>query len=347
MRFLNSFKQKNISVAYLYFYIHLVTEVLCFFCLSRLIGDSIIFWVIPFMYDAFAFVPQSLIGAFSDKHKNINMGLIGVILLLIGFTLFFISNIYLSIIILCLGNCFIHVSGACTTLRASNGSLAHSAIFVGGGSFGVITGKLLAKTNIPWYLLIVLGLSMIPYILLADVNNKESNIKNFNYQNKKIKPSIIILLTVFVVIVRAYMGYGIPTSWNKTVLQTILLYVSMGCGKCLGGILADSYGAKKIGLISIIGALPFLCFGDNNMYLSLIGICLFSMTMSICLGVLVSVLKNSPGLAFGLTTIGLFLGTIPTFFFKFTTVLSNCIVISILSIICLLIFCKVLKGDKV
>ena len=143
------------------------------------------------------------------------------------------------------------------------------------------------------------------------------------------------------------MGYGIPTSWNKTVIQTILLYCSMGIGKALGGILSDAYGIKKIAVISIIGALPFLLFGDNIMLISLIGILLFSMTMSITLGILVSVLKKSPGLAFGLTTIGLFLGLLPIFFFKFSTITGNCIVISILTILCLIIALNVINKEKV
>ena len=168
-----------------------------------------------------------------------------------------------------------HVSGAETTLRASDGKLSHSAIFVAGGSFGVITGKLLGTLNFSYLFLVLLGLTMIPFILLADEYRKEADkqkqpCKNFNYINKKINPFIIILLAVFVVIVRGYMGYGIPTSWNKTVFQTILLYFAMGTGKALGGILSDWIGVRKTAVISILLALPFLLFGDDLMLISLI-----------------------------------------------------------------------------
>ena len=192
---------------------------------------------------------------------------------------------------------------------------------------------------------------MIPFILLSDEYRKEADkqkqpCKNFNYINKKINPFIIILLAVFVVIVRGYMGYGIPTSWNKTVFQTILLYFAMGTGKALGGILSDWIGIRKTAVISILLALPFLLFGDNLMLISLIGVLMFSMTMSITLAILVSVLKNKPGLAFGLTTIGLFLGTVPIFFIKLST-LYNCIVIGVFSIICLIIMLNILRKDEV
>lgn len=344
--------QKNIGAGYLYFYIHFVVEVICFYTLAKLLGDSIFLWIAPFMYDAFAFVPQSLIGYISDKYPKINIGIIGTILLLIGLITCNLHILgYIPLIILCLGNACLHVSGAETTLRASDGKLSHSAIFVAGGSFGVITGKLLGTLNFSYLFLVLLGLTMIPFILLADEYRKEADkqkqpCKNFNYINKKINPFIIILLAVFVVIVRGYMGYGIPTSWNKTVFQTILLYFAMGTGKALGGILSDWIGIRKTAAISILLALPFLLFGDDLMLISLIGVLMFSMTMSITLAILVSVLKNKPGLAFGLTTIGLFLGTVPIFFIKLSK-LYNCIVIGVFSIICIIIMLNILRKDEV
>ena len=344
--------QKNIGAGYLYFYIHFVVEVICFYTLAKLLGDSIFLWIAPFMYDAFAFVPQSLIGYISDKYPKINIDIIGTILLLIGLITCNLHILgYIPLIILCLGNACLHVSGAETTLRASDGKLSHSAIFVAGGSFGVITGKLLGTLNFSYLFLVLLGLTMIPFILLADEYRKEADkqkqpCKNFNYINKKINPFIIILLAVFVVIVRGYMGYGIPTSWNKTVFQTILLYFAMGTGKALGGILSDWIGIRKTAVISILLALPFLLFGDDLMLISLIGVLMFSMTMSITLAILVSVLKNKPGLAFGLTTIGLFLGTVPIFFIKLSK-LYNCIVIGVFSIICIIIMLNILRKDEV
>ncbi len=346
-KIIDVFKQKNMACGYLYFYIHFVTEVACFYFLSKVTNGSKIVWLIPFIYDGLAFVPQSLIGYINDLHPKLKTGLIGTILLVISYIIYLLFNqIILSLIILCLGNAFIHISGAENTLKNSNGKLSHPAIFVGGGSFGVITGKLLYDTIDP-IVIILLILTMIPFILLAetynDYNKKETN---YNYINTKIPLNLIVFLTVFIVIVRGYMGYGIPTSWNKTTLQTIILFFSMGIGKCLGGILSDAYGIKKISTLSTLIAIPFLCFGNNIMIISLIGVMMFSMTMSITLAILSSVYKNRPGLAFGFTTIGLFLGTAPIFFIKITQTLNIIFIIS-LSILCCIILNILLKdGDK-
>ncbi len=347
-KFLGAFKQKNIGCGYLYFYIHFVTEIACFYYLSKVTGNSNIVWLIPFIYDGFAFVPQALIGYVNDLFPKLKTGLIGTFLLVIAYLLLILSNntIMLSLIILCLGNAFIHISGAECTLKASEGKLSHSAIFVGGGSFGVISGKLLASVNLNPILILFLILSMIPFILLADTyfDSKVTKTK-FNYANKNISPHIIVILSTLIVVVRGYMGYGIPTSWNKTVLQTVILFCIMGVGKCLGGILSDAYGIRKVGIISTLLAIPFLCIGNNYMIISLIGVMFFSMTMSITLALLTSVYKDRPGLAFGFTTIGLFLGTAPIFFIKITSNLANIIMIIVLSVMCSFVLGKIIKEE--
>lgn len=339
--------EKNIGAGYLYFYIHFITEVVCFYLLYKIHGNSYLLWILPFVYDALAFVPQSIFGYFNDKHPKINLGLWGIVFLTISMPIYFIFHTpYLAIIILCIGNALLHVNGAEVTLRSSNGKLASPAIFVGGGSFGVVTGKLLASTQISYLLIVFFSLTMIPFILLAEYYKKDTlkdknPCKSFNHYNKDVNVKLVILFAVLIVIVRAYMGYGIPTSWNKTTLETILLFSIMGIGKCLGGVMCDLVGVRKTAIISIVGSLPFLLFGDKVMLISLIGIMMFSMTMAITLGILVSTLKKAPGLAFGLTTIGLFLGTVPIFFFRFKTLLSNCILITILTVICLIMALKI------
>ena len=340
-------RMPNITCGYLYFYIHFIVEIVCFYFLSK-VSNSLIVWLVPFLYDAFAFVPQGIIGYINDKYPKLNVSMIGLILLFIGYVLFSFWSIdkYLILFIICFGNAFIHVGGAENTLKNANGKLSHSAIFVSGGSFGVITGRLLAKTNLPPWFMLFLILTMIPFILYANTFHANSDCEKFNYVKESIHPLIIIFIAFLVVIIRGYMGYGIPTSWNKTIIESVLLFSFMGIGKALGGILSDAFGIRKIAITSTLLAIPFLCFGDEIMIVSLIGVMFFSMTMSITLGILVSVLKKNPGLAFGITTIGLFLGTAPIFFIS-TTFNFNIIMIVSLSIVCSLLLGYVLKkGEK-
>ncbi len=348
MRILNVLKSKNIACGYLYFYAHFITEIACFYFLSKVTSGSNFIWLIPFIYDGLAFVPQNLIGYINDLKPKLNTGLIGAILMALAYVFYILGfNVIIPLIVIAIGNAFLHVSGAENTLRVSEGKLAHSAIFVGGGSFGVITGKLLASTSINPIIMIPLILTIMPFVLLADTYRDYSKKETkFDYANKKVSPYLIVILSIFVVIVRGYMGYGIPTSWNKTVLQTVLLFVTMGIGKCLGGILSDAYGIRRVGIISTLLAIPFLCFGDDLMVVSLIGVMMFSMTMSITLALLASIYKDKPGLAFGFTTIGLFLGTVPIFFMTITSKFANIFMIIIMSIVCSFILGSIIKKES-
>lgn len=345
---------KSLGTGFLYFYVHFVLEVICFFSLGRYFESTPIMWLIVFAYDILAFVPQSIIGYISDKFPRIPLGYIGLSLLFVALIL---QNTvpfpFVSLIPLCIGNACVHVKGAEVTLRTSNGSLSHSAIFVSGGSFGVVTGKLLSKTTLPWWLLLILIVTAVPFIMLGDTYctgekyRKSAECRNYRYNDPKVSAALVIVMAVFVVIVRGYMAYAIPTSWNKTTLQTILLYVFMGTGKALGGVLSDLFGVKKVALSSVVLSLPFLMFGDNHMIISLIGLMLFSMTMSITLGILVSVLPGSPGLAFGLTTIGLFIGSAPAAFFKVSGLVANCIMLSVMTAVCFVCFMISIRKDAI
>ena len=189
-------------------------------------------------------------------------------------------------------------------------------------------------------------LTIIPFVLISNKQiEKNNSVDKFNYVKDSINSNLVIIIAVLVVIVRGYMGYGIPTSWNKTVIQTVMLFSAMGIGKALGGVLSDIVGVRKTAIMSTLLAVPFLCFGDNIMIVSLIGLMFFSMTMSITLGILVSKLKDIPGLAFGLTTIGLFLGSVPAFFIKFNTI-TNIIMIIVMSVLCTFALGYVLNEDK-
>ena len=93
--------QKNIGCGYLYFYIHFVVEVVCFYFLSKVTNGFNYIWLVPFIYDGLAFVPQSLIGYLNDLYPKLKIDFIGIIMLLTSITLFSFTsiNIYYSLVI--------------------------------------------------------------------------------------------------------------------------------------------------------------------------------------------------------------------------------------------------------
>lgn len=109
--------------------------------------------MIPLFYDMFAFVPQALIGYFCDKHKKTP-----ILLLILGFIFFHGINMnsYIAIFVLAIENACLHIDGAESTLRFSKGNMSPAAIFVAGGSFGVVCGKLLASSSLSYLFLVFL-----------------------------------------------------------------------------------------------------------------------------------------------------------------------------------------------
>ena len=323
-----------------YFFIHLLIEITSFYVLTCYIKSPYI-WGLSLLYDFAAFVLQGFFGYLRDKGIRVNFALCGVALTTLSLILLYLNaNAYLAVAAVSLGNCLVHIHGAELTLRNSPGKITPSAVFVAGGSFGVVTGKLLSSHGVSVFWILGLNLLILVPIFLAErlkEGDDEENLSLYRFSNEKLNGIAVIALATFVVAVRAYMGYGIPTSWNKTELQTVALYCCMGVGKGLGGILADRIGIRLTAVISTVGALPFMVFGADMMAVSLVGITFFSMTMAITLALIVSRLPRYPGIAFGFTTIGLFLGTLPFFFFRIRSVLTNALIIALLTIPCVVI----------
>lgn len=333
----------------LYFAVHFLTEVVTFYILTAFVPDSTA-WQLALLFDFFAFVPQGIYGHIRDAGITVNFGVPGFALLTASLLLAWAGlGAVPVILVLTLGNGMVHVEGAETTLRASTGQITPAAIFVSGGSFGLITGKLLAWGRVPPWVILLPCLLMLPLILLAAKRapvQGEADCRGYDFHAQGLPAAVLIAAATFVVAVRAYMGYGIPTSWNKTVPQTAALFCFMGLGKALGGVLTDKLGIRKTALLSTLGALPFLILGDRLMAVSLFGVALFSMTMAVTLALLVSALPRLPGVAFGLTTVGLFIGTFAVAFWRPVVFAENCAVVVSLTLVSAAILFTICKKEE-
>lgn len=352
------FKKPDFGTGLGYAYIHFATEVMCFYYLFYVMKASEYWLIFTIVYDVLAFAPQAAVGAFCEKHPRFRPDITGGLLLLAGAGIGYAARATVpaltvaGLVLVCAGNVFIHIAGAFATLAVSEGRLSESAIFVGGGSFGLITGKLFASYGESFAVPGLIMVSALVAMFLTDRRNPHESFSVRPCRQDIVKESfmprggIVILLMAAVVAVRAYIGYGIPTVWNDTVIKGIILYCVMGIGKALGGVLADIFGARRVGVLSCILSIPPLLAGSRIMWISLIGVLLFSMTMAITLGALVSVMKENPGLAFGVTTLGLLTGTLPVIFLPMPGGTCMYILIGVMSVLSSGAFALVLKKEK-
>ena len=295
-------------------FIHMSNEIVCFFWLFTRCAGKEDFWIWALLYNALAFVPQALWGDLTDRHRELDICTPGLVMLGAGLLLPYDP---VSLLLITCGNSMIHVAGAQSTLRGADGRMGPSGVFVGGGSFGVIAGQLLAA-SMPGKGASVcaafLAVSAVLSLLMRNTDNRLLDASGFAHASG-LGAGCVAALAFMTVAARSYAGYAIPTGWNDSSLEKVLLFCFMGFGKAAGGYAADRFGARRTAVWSLVLCLPFVLLGNESMSVSLAGVTLFSMTMSVSLGILVSVYPDNPGICFGITTIGLFLGSLPFFLF--------------------------------
>ena len=326
-----------------YFIVHMCVEIICFHLL-RYYYPTELAGIIALTYDFFAFVPQGIIGDFIKKHNKVPYESIAHIFMFLS--IFLVSSSFQAVhmigyVFLATGNAILHECGAIATVADSEGKMFPAALFVAGGSFGLVIGQTFGIYQISLYVLIIPLLISWLLTLTTKKSVRAVNFPEFKSANLKKNPVTLLVAVFAVTAVRSYIAYAIPISWKKELWQTFLLFFIMGFGKGMGGFVSDRIGARKTALFSTLSAIPFLVAGENIMVLSIIGVCLFSMTMSITFEMSLNVLPKDPGLAFGVTTIGLFFGLLPAFFIQVSK-MTNIMLVIVLSVLCFVILSKTL-----
>lgn len=342
--------KKSAKIAIVYFLIHFLVEIVSFATVFNRYSAGVAA-LVALLFDGLAFVPQGIIGDFMNKHRKFDMGTVGVFLMLFSLVFYNTQNdalFILEVFLVAIGNACLHECGAVATVTVSEGKLFPTALFVGGGSFGVITGQILGKNHVSaiWLIACVVVIELLVLFSNKRWLSGEYEYPTFNIVDKEKSLVFIMIIALLVTTVRSFIGYVIPISWNKQTWQAVLLFVMMGLGKAFGGLAADLWGARKVGLISTVLAIPFLIFGNNYMVVSFIGVFMFSMTMSLTFGMLLSIIGDNPGVAFGITTVGLFLGIIPSFFIQKFSITVNIILVIVLSLLCFEGFRRTLSSKK-
>ena len=122
----------------------------------------------------------------------------------------------------------------------------------------------------------------------------------------------IILLLFLVVVLRSFQGGIMDFPWYSWWSFTSFVFaVCIMLGKALGGILADRIGVLWTVIVPLVCSAILLRFASDYMIPGLIAVLLFQTTMPITLSLMHRQTPGHPGMAFGLLSFGLFLGTLP------------------------------------
>lgn len=301
----------NISV---YSLTHTLIDATCIGTLFAIVSQSQLEvnpYLLILFYNGLAFSTQPLFGLLVDK---INLPKISTLagIILVGTSPILMQFPFPAILLAGLGNALFHVGGGVTILNLSNGKAAMPGIFVAPGALGLTIGVLLGKSGnfIAGPFLIML---LCAALLVLKIPTVEIHAHREYSENLKWFEAVIMLLLVSISI-RSMVGLGLVFPWKTDLTLLYVLTGAIVAGKALGGVLGDRYGWTFVAVTGLAASIPLLTFFPHIPILAIFGIFLFNLSMPITLTCLARMMPGKNGFAFGLTTLALFIGALPSFF---------------------------------
>lgn len=297
---------------------HMVVDAICIAVVCSIVTHqplpaAVIFGFVV-LYNVLAFGLQSIFGLLVDYRRVPRVvSVLGCVLVGVAASLAPFQTL-VAIIMAGLGNALFHVGGGVIALSLDPHRASVPGVFVAPGALGVFLGLLIGKSDYlavgpVWFLLIIL-ISVLLILPLPVINYQRTAVSSATFSTRQ----LILVLALFSIAVRALVGSVLVFPWTVGNFELLtLLTVSVVLGKGLGGIVADKFGWLVTAVNSLLLSVPCLLLGPQYPTLGLLGIFLFNFTMPITLTLIANILPGRIGFAFGLTTLALVIGVLPTY----------------------------------
>lgn len=258
------------------------------------------------IYNGLAFAFQFPIGAAADA-----LGITGKLSSL-GCVLVAVSAVLPSSVAVCIvagiGNACFHVGGGREALLLGQKRASQIGMFVAPGAIGVFLGpKISTFFGLIRIALPLLLLALAAVYLLKKTYYKQLEQLQLPSSGLRSGRLLFIMLCMFVtVFLRAYMGT--VTHYD---LSPLLLTLCVFGGKFFGGFFADRFGAFRFSVWAQPIGVGLFAASLCCPYLAMPATFLFNTTMAITAFTLYRIQPALGGAMFGLTTLALYLGSLP------------------------------------
>jgi MFS transporter, FSR family, fosmidomycin resistance protein len=290
---------------------HALVDASCAFLVLGAIDSQGDLWFNILLYNALAFCLQVPFGFLLDKYGHSKIVAIAGLFCLFA-AYIFISTPMLAVVLAGIGNALFHVGGGQVALNINGRKAIYPAIFVAPGGIGLALGIYLSVSHVVFNLfLFPISLLIMVAVLFVTKLPAFSVVKMPGQRFNTVV--IIIMLLMLSLCIRSLIGLSVYFPWRTNIFLLVILTLSIASGKVLGGILADWMGWMKTGLLGLLLASPLLAFGTTYPLVGIVGIFVFNFTMPVTLVAISNVLNGRAGLAFGITTLALFIGAVPTY----------------------------------
>lgn len=318
-------------------------------CMMLLLGgidvrENLLSYVL--LYNGLAFGLQLPFGWLSDKLRQpVPIAITGVVLVALSLMLFL--HPLAAIILAGLGNALFHVGGGTIALNLKPGRAALPGVFVAPGGIGLFAGALILKLYGFHPLFFALSLLAMGTLMLMTKSPE------IFYTNRKegvgALVDLAILFLLFTICMRSMVGLSVEFPWKSDLPLLIMLTASVALGKALGGYIADSFGWLQTAVGGLMIASILLVFGHQSALAGIAGLFFFNLTMPVTLVAISNVLPGRPGFSFGLATIAILSGALPSLFhYQVIAAISPTLLIAIIgSVVTLYLGLKIIQSGSI
>ena len=290
------------------------------------------------VYDLLAFAPQFAIGLVTDRLRAPRPVLqAGLVLTAVGAALLPLGAVP-AMLTVAVGNALFHVGAGVFALSVDPQRAAPAGVFVAPGALGLGLGIWLGHTEsfVAWPFVLALAACLVVSALAASpelpytpraargpaASPEAAAAREATGVARKTDTAtdaplamgwLVTGLLLASIAVRAFVGMGGSHALPKGALVALGLPLAAFGGKALGGFFADHVGWIRTGVGALVLSAPLIAFGGASVPVVLAGLFFFQMTMPVTLAAAVRVTPRRPAFAFGLTTLALIAGTIPSF----------------------------------
>ena len=243
------------------------------------------------IYNFCAFAMQLPIGVLADRYGG------GCLMVALGGLL---PSPMLTAVVCGLGNAAFHIGGGADVMAVTEGA-KYLGIYVSPGAMGIFLGALASRA----------GRSLAACAAAIMALCREGAGPGSPELPRGREQWLRLMSLLAVVTLRSYGGVIMSFPWRAGAWAWIAALCVVG-GKCIGGFASDRFGEVRSATVTLSAAAAALIFSAFPLPGAL-GLLLFNMSMPVTLYAARDILREGRATAFGLLTLGLFLGMLPAF----------------------------------
>ena len=215
------------------------------------------------------------------------------------------------------GNALFHLGAGGLVLRSAGGRAAPAGVFVAPGALGLGLGLWMGRTgrgsSFPIY--VALAFAVVALITLDKPGTAAPTLAAPTQARRPLLPWLVLLALLLVSVkIRSFVGFGACYQCPSGLALAIGLPIAAFLGTLQGGMVADRTGWQRASVVALLLSFPPIAFSGGSLLLALPGIVLFQSTMAVTVAAVYALMPAWPSTAFGLPSLALVLGSLPTFY---------------------------------